>query len=228
VTVVLLHSPLLGAGATWGELPARFAGAVVPRIESDELAPYAERYVDAVVAALAPGAGAVTLVPHSGAGPLAAAVAAGVSAAGRQVRQVVFLDAGLPVAFVPGLPAGASRLDLLAAESAAAAAGLVALLDAGGRFPNWAAEQLAGMVPDPGAVVAGMRPRGADFFAEPLPDVPMPADTQLAYVRLSETYQPYADLAAAAGWPVRAAELGHFGPAADPDAVAALLTDVLA
>jgi hypothetical protein len=226
--MVLLHSPLLGADATWGGLPGRLDGALVPAVESDVEAPFAGRYVEAVVEAVAAAGGPVTLVPHSGAGPLAAAVAAGLVAAGRQVRQVVFLDAGLPVAFVPGLPAGASRRDLLAAESAEAAAGLVALLDAGGRFPNWVAEQLAGMVPDPGAIVAGMRPRGADFFAEPLPDVPMPPDTRLAYVRLSQTYQPYADLAAGAGWPVRAAGLGHFGPAADPAAVAALINDVLA
>jgi hypothetical protein len=226
VTVVLLHSPLLGAGATWGGLPGRFGEVVVPDVGSDGAPPYAESYVRAVAGAVA-GRGAVTLVPHSGAGPLAGAVAAALGGAGCVVRQVVFLDAGLPVAFVPGLPAGASRSDLLAAESEEAAAGLAALLDAGGRFPNWAAGQLTDLVPDPAAIVAGMRPRGADFFAEPLPDVPMPADTALAYVRLSETYQPYADLAAAAGWPVRAADLGHFGPAADPDAVAALITDVL-
>jgi hypothetical protein len=222
VTVVLLHSPLLAAGATWGALPARFEHVVVPDVGSDDGPPYAERYVAAVVAAIG-GRDAVTLVPHSGAGPLAAAVA---NALGAAVRQVVFLDAGLPVAFVPGLPGNASRHDLLAAESDEAAAGLAALLDTGGRFPNWVAEQLAGMVPDPAAIVAGMRPRGADFFAEPLPDVPMPAATALAYVRLSETYQPYADLAAAAGWPVRTADLGHFGPAADPDTVAALIADV--
>lgn len=246
MTVLLLHSPLLAAAATWGDLPARLGEpAVVPEVVDDDRPPYADRYLAAVVAqARAAGpepAGGLTLVAHSGAGPLLAAAAAALAAARLPTAAAVFVDAGLPPALTTvdgpvGDPVGdpaagrpVTRFDLLAAEGAdgaAVAAGLRELLDSGGRFPNWTIEQLAGMTPDPAVVVAGMRPRGADFFAEPLPAAPLPAAVRCGYVELSEAYRSQRDRAAALGWPVAAADLGHFGMLADPGRVAELIRSV--
>jgi hypothetical protein len=236
VTVLLLHSPLLAAAATWGDLPERLGEpAVVPEVVDDGTPPYADRYVAAVVArtraaAAAPAAAGLAVFAHSGAGPLVAAVAAALGAAGLPVAEAVFVDAGLPpaVATVDGPAAGrpVTRFDLLAAESAEAAAGLRELLDGDGRFPNWTADALVGMAPDPAAVVAGMRPRGADFFAEPLPAQPLPPGVRCGYVQLSATYRSQRDRAAALGWPVAGADLGHFGMLTDAGRVADLIRSV--
>ncbi|MEN3358567.1 MAG: hypothetical protein V7637_2549 [Mycobacteriales bacterium] len=232
MTVLLAHSPLLAAGPTWGELPARLGEPVlVPDVRKDETQPFAASYVAAVLNQVRPRwptRSAVTAVAHSGAGPLLPALLAALQAAGTPVAEAIFLDAGLPTACLPGLPVPAGRLDLLDAEDPAAAAGLRELLGHGGRFPDWTAEQLAGLVPDPAAVVAGMRPRGGDFFAEPLPAGALPGRVRCGYVQLSETYRLYADRAAELGWPVVRAELNHFAALTDPDAVAALIRQVRA
>lgn len=229
MTVLLLHSPLLAAGPTWGDLPSRLAEPVlVPDVRADDTAPYVASYVADVLAQVRPGwpaTGApVSAVAHSGAGPLLPALVAALRSAGCPVAEVIFLDAGLPAACLPVPPA--TRLELLAAEDPATAHELQALLARGGRFPGWTAGQLAGVVPDPAALLAGIRPRGADFFAEPLPGQPLPRALPCGYVELSATYRPYADRAAELGWPVVRAELGHFGPLTAPETVADLLRQV--
>jgi hypothetical protein len=230
MTFVLAHSPLLAAGPTWGELPTLLGESVlVPDVRADEAQPYAASYMTALLSQVRPrwpARSAVTMVAHSGAGPLLPAVLTALQAAGTPVAEAIFLDAGLPTACLPGLPVPAGRLDLLDAESPAVAAELRALLGRGGRFPNWTAEQLAGLVPEPAAVVAGMRPRGGDFFAEPLPAGPLPGRVRCGYVQLSATYGYYADRAADLGWPVVRAELNHFAALSDPATVAALIQQV--
>jgi hypothetical protein len=231
VTVLLLHSPLLAARPTWGELPGRLDEPVLmPDVGADDRAPYVASYVADVFTQVRPRwparGGPVTAVVHSGAGPMFPAVAAALQAAGVPVAEVIFLDAGLPVACLPGLAAPTTRFGLLDAEGPTAADALRALLTRGGRFPNWTAEQLATVVPDPAVVLAGVRPRAADFFTEALPAQPLPAGVRCGYVQLSSTYRPYADRAEALGWPVVRADLGHFGPLTAPDTVADLLRQV--
>jgi hypothetical protein len=224
VPYLLLHSPLLAAAGTWGRLPALLGpDTVVPEITADDRPPYAERYAADVAAQVGALAGRVgdplVAVPHSGAGPLLPAVLAALRDAGRQVRAAVFLDAGLPAP-------GSTRLDLLAGEGATAADDLRQRLAAGARFPDWTADLLAGEVPDPDVVLAAVRPRGADFFAEPLPATPVPADLAAGYVQLSIHYASYAQRATALGWPVARADLGHLAALAAPETVARLLDEV--
>src|SRR5215218_7337252 len=194
-TVALLHSPIVGV-ESWGTLPdaLRQGGLAVlaVRVDGDDRPPYAERYVEraaaAVLAAVPRPARPLVLVGHSGAGPLLPAVGAALRAGGLPPGGYLFCDAGLP----PGEEAegpeagrppgggpagreagrppgrGADRLDLLAVEDAAMAAGFRAELAAGGRFPGWTDRDLEPLVPDPadrqpgrGALPRPGRPRRA-------------------------------------------------------------------
>jgi hypothetical protein len=223
--MVLLHSPLVGV-ASWGTLPEALrrggVGAVAVPVDSDDRAPYAERYVDGAVAGVlgaASLADPLVLVGHSGAGPLLGAVGTGLRAAGRPVGGYLFCDAGLP-------RAGASRLDLLAAEDPEMAAAFRAELERGGRFPNWSDADLEPLVPDPAAraaLIGSLRPRGLEFFTEPLPAAAGWPDAPCGYLRLSAVYDRWAEAAAARGWPTAWLDAGHFHPLVDPDAVAAAL-----
>lgn len=219
---LLLHSPLLAAAATWGTLPERLPGPVLtPEITADGEPPFAGRYVADLVAQVAavPDPGPLIAVAHSGAGPLLPAAVEAIRQAGRSMRAAVFLDAGLPAA-------GATRMEMVGAESAEAGAALQELLTAGDRFPNWTIDLLATVVPEPRLVLDGVRFRGSAFFTEPLPPTPLQDDLPCGYVQLSDTYAGYADHAEALGWPVARANLTHFGPLTDPDAVVALLDQV--
>jgi hypothetical protein len=222
VAFLLLHSPLLAAAATWGDLPTRLGeSTLVPDVTGDDKPPFADRYIDDMLSQVTaePDPGPLTVVAHSGAGPLTAGACVALSAARRPVDGVVFLDAGLPMA-------RATRLELLAAENADVAAELAALLQAGGRFPDWTADLLEGRVPDPDVVIAGMRPRGIEFFIEPLPAAQLPPRLPGGYVLLSPTYQTDAQQAALAGWPVARTGLGHFAALTHPDTVASLIRQV--
>jgi hypothetical protein len=228
--LVLLHSPLVGV-ESWGVLPAALerggVAAVALAIEGDERAPFAQRYVSGAVAGVleaAPAGGSVVLVGHSGAGPLLGAVGNGLRAGGRAAGGYLFCDAGLP-------RAGASRLDLLAEEDQELAAGFRAELEGGGRFPAWSDAELAPLVPDAearAALVGSLRPRGLEFFTEPLPADPGWPDAPCGFLRLSAAYDHWAEAAAAAGWPVARLDAGHFHPLADPGGVAAALLQLLA
>jgi hypothetical protein len=229
-TLVLLHSPLVGV-ASWGTLPGALgrggvaASAVV--VDTDDRAPFAEGYVRGAVAGVLGGGpltGPLVLVGHSGAGPLLGAVGDGLRTAGRPVGGYLFCDAGLP-------EPGATRLDLLAAEDPEMAAAFRAELERGGRFPAWSDAELAPLVPDAearAALVGSLRPRGLEFFTEPLPADPGWPDAPCGFLRLSAAYDHWAEAAAAAGWPVARLDAGHFQPLADPGGVAAALLQLLA
>jgi hypothetical protein len=229
-TVVLLHSPLVDAGS-WGALPAALgrAGAAVltVRVDGDTGPPYAAGYVGQAAAATLAAATApapLVLTGHSGAGPLLPAVGAALRAAGRPAGGYLFLDAGLP-------RPGASRLDLLAEEDQAMAAGFRAELEAGRRFPDWSDRDLEPLVPDRRAravLVASLRPRGLDFFTEPLPATVGWPDAPRGYLRLSGAYRGWAEEARALGWPTAALDAGHFHALVDPDGLAAALLALLA
>jgi hypothetical protein len=223
--MVLLHSPLVGV-ESWGTVPEalrrRGMGAVAVAVDTDDRAPFAERYVAGAVAGVlgaASLADPLVLVGHSGAGPLLGAVGTGLRAAGRPAAGYLFCDAGLP-------RAGASRLDLLVAEDPEMAAAFRAELERGGRFPLWSDADLEPLVPDPAAraaLVGSLRPRGLEFFTEPLPAAPGWPDAPCGYLRLSAVYDRWAEAAAARGWPTAWLDAGHFHPLVDPDGVAAAL-----
>ena len=202
--VVLVHSPLTGA-AEWGSLPsvlrARGRGVVVVDVRDDDSPPYAAKFVAraALQVRAAAGDSPVVLVGHSGAGYLLPLLGAARRAARAPVLAYVFLDAGLP----PAAPT--TRLELARREDANFAGELEALLAEGGVFPDWTSEDLADLVPDGarrGSLVASLRRRGADFFAEPLPVAPDWPDAPCGCLQLSASYDSAANLARMRGWPV--------------------------
>jgi hypothetical protein len=230
-TVVLLHSPLVGV-ASWGALPPALrrggAAVLVAAVDGDDRAPYAGRYVAeaaARVLAADPGPAApLVLAGHSGAGPLLPAVGAALRAGGRPAGGYLFCDAGLP-------RAGASRLDLLAEEDPAMAAEFRAELAAGGRFPTWTDADLAPLVPDPAAraaLLGSLRPRGLDFFTEPLPGAAAWPDAPCGYLHLSGAYDTWLRRAEALGWPTARLPAGHFHALVDPGGLAGAMLELLA
>jgi hypothetical protein len=243
-TVVLLHSPLVGV-ESWGTLPGALrrggAAALAVRVDRDDRPPYARRYAEqaaaAVLAAVPEPVPPPVLAGHSGAGPLLPPVAAALRARGRPAGGYLFCDAGLPPDGGPAGPeagppvGGTTRLDLLAEEDPAMAAGFRGELEAGARFPGWSDRDLEPLVPDPAAraaLVACLRPRGLDFFTEPLPPAAGWPDAPCGYLRLSAAYDAWLQQARALGWPTASLEAGHFHALVDPDGLAAALLALLA
>jgi hypothetical protein len=248
----LLHSPLTSRAA-WGRVGEEllFCGAnavIEVDVTDDDGPPYAQRYVASAARQISEQLDGVTtprtrppvdvgpidltdltdqaliLVAHSGAGPLVAQVAFARQAAGRPVRGYVFIDAGLP------RPANAkNRLDLMAIEDPTFATQLHEALAAGETFPTWSSNDLAEAIPDESArdaLVAGLRPRGLDFFTEELPLAHDWPDAPVSYLQLSEAYRQPATTARRRGWRVMEVELGHFGPMVQPDVVAQVVTEL--
>jgi pimeloyl-ACP methyl ester carboxylesterase len=219
-TFVLVHSPLTGPAA-WGGFPdvlrERGHRVVVVEVQDDDAPPYASRFVARAALQLREQAGdaPAVLVGHSGAGYLLPLLGAARRAARAPVRGYVFLDAGLP----PNRPT--SRLDLMRAESPEHADELAALLDAGGRYPDWPDDDLRPLA----------RPRGRDFFDEPLPVAADWPDAPCGYLRLSPSYDGPARVARLRGWPVLDGPDdrpgGHFAMLVDPSAVADDLESLL-
>ena len=219
--VVLLHDPLTTAAA-WGGLPAALRAAgypvVVPDVRDDDRPPYAQRYVARAALEIA-GAPAVreapgtpvTLVGHSGAGALLPAVGFAQRAAHRPVAGYVFADAGLP-------PAGS--LTRMALFSGDLADRLDRLFAGGGTFPDR---------PPPPGLEGTLRPRGRDFFTEPLPLPQDWPDAPCGYLQWCAAYAGDARQAESRGWPVRTASGDdHFAAHTDPAGTASALTDLLA
>ena len=238
--LVLAHSPLVGP-ASWGALPDVLRGrghdVVVVDVTDDDEPPFAQRYVAraAIQVREAVGARPVVLVGHSGAGYLLPLVGAARRALRSRVAAYVFLDAGLP----PVRPA--TRLDLLAVEVGEDSAdgdwlaGFRAELAAGGHYPDWTDDGLAGLVPDAErrrALVTSLRPRTEPFFTETLAVAPDWPDAPCGYLQLTAGYDRPARSARSRGWPVIPAEPtdlagGHFAACVEPERVADLLTEVL-
>src|SRR6266498_423195 len=110
---VLIHSPLVGP-LTWSlvadEMRRRDIDVIVPTpVDSpDSEEPFWKQHAESVSQALAnvPKDTFLTLVAHSGAGPLLPVIKEALS---NPVNAYIFVDAGLP-------QAGASRLDLMQSE----------------------------------------------------------------------------------------------------------------
>ena len=142
---VLIHSPLVGP-LTWGlvagDMRQRGLNVLVPILEdsADSKEPFWKQHASSVTQALAlvPNGTSLTLVSHSGAGPLLPAI--------RQllvhpVHAYVFVDAGIP-------RDNASRLDLMKSEDPEWANDFQKELERGERFPIWSFDDLQEVIPD--------------------------------------------------------------------------------
>jgi hypothetical protein len=220
---LLVHSPIVGPD-TWalvaGELMGRGHQALVPELPADAEGEYWRAHVDAIAGAAVssfPAGTAVTVVAHSGAGQLLGQLAAALPQRGITVEAYVLADAGLPTR-------GASRMEQLRTESPEFADELGAVFAAGGRFPQWSDEQLAGLVGDPQRrrrLREGLRPLPLEYWTEPIPDNSQWPDAPCGVLLFSAGYEPTAAAARAAGWPVRDLRAdNHFLALADPGRVA--------
>jgi pimeloyl-ACP methyl ester carboxylesterase len=220
VAFVLVHSPLLGPRA-WApvadELERHGARAAVPSLlrAASSPSPRASEFVEIVRRAAGELPAEITLVGHSGAGLLLAAIA---GAVGPRVNRIVFVDAGLP-ARTGETPLGETRfLESLRARAV------------DGVLPPWSAwwdgDVLAELVPD-----ARLR---AELVAE-LPSLPLSYFEQAVtspegwdraaceYVLLSEAYTDVAAEARHRGWPVHEVRGEHLHIVVAPDKIADVL-----
>ena len=204
----------------------------MPAVPDDDDPPFAARYVAraALVVRDQLAGERVVLVGHSGAGYLLPLLGAARRAARAGVAGYVFLDAALP----PARPT--SRLDLMRAEVPdGSVEELASMLAAGGTFPDWTDTDLRELVPDQAAraaLVGSLRPRGEEFFTDPVPVVADWPDAPCGLLRLSPAYDGALRLARLRGWPVLEGPDdrpgGHFAALVDPGAVADDLEDLLA
>lgn len=216
-TIVLLGSPLLTPGS-WAGLPDALEAAdqsldvLDASIADDDEPPFGQRYLTGVVLAArsARPRHPLVLVAHSAAGPLMPGVGRALRDAGHRVGGYVFLDAALPGLSRP------NRIDLLRREGDESVAVLLALFETGGRFPDG---DLPGVV---------TRPRGREFFEEPLPTSDDWPDAPCGYVRTSAACLLPGRQAKMRGWPLAEADADdHVLWRTDPDGVAGLLLDVI-
>ena len=224
---VLVPSPLLGP-SSWGpvaaELAARDLRAMVTVDLRDPLRrqPAWQATVGGVAATLQGIAEdqRMVLVAHSGAGPLLPAVGGSLA---QPVAAYVFVDAGLP-------HGGSSRLEAIGAEDPEFAIELRNNVETGRRYPAWTDDDLRELVPDPErrrALLAELRPRGLDYWTEPLPLVSGWPNAPCGYLRFSDPYRQAAERARQAGWPVDEIPAGHFHQLVDPAAVVDALIGLL-
>jgi len=127
----------------------------------------------------------------------------------------MFVDAGIP-------RAGFTRLDLMKSEDTDWAQEFQVYLEGGGRFPNWSIDDLSEILPDENLrtqMFAELRPRGLDFFTEPIPVFQGWPDAPCIYILFSPPYQPALVQARQTGWITDTLEGGHFHMLVDPGAI---------
>lgn len=216
---VLIHSPLVGP-LTWtpvaDEVRQRGRDALVPTLQDspESKDPFWKPHAESVAQSLAglPENTRVTLVAHSGAGPLLPVIRRHIP---NPVHAYVFVDAGIP-------QDGASRLDLMKSEDPAWAAWFQQELEQGGSFPNWSFDELREVVPDEALrrrMAAELRPRGLDFFNEPIPVFEGWPDAHCIYIQFSAPYEKPAAQARQRGWITEILTAGHFHMLVDPAGV---------
>ncbi len=210
----LVHSPFTGPDI-WEPVATQLRGrgheVVVPDLADDGAPPYWRAHAESAAAQI--GLEPAVLVLHSNAGLLAAEIGSRTPVAG-----YVFVDALLP--------RGGRRMS----DEFEQAIG--PLLANGGRWPDWTDEALEDAVPNTDRrrrLVAGLRPRAADFYEEQLPEPPRSwPDAPAAYLLLQR--EPYGELAATAaerGWRVRGLEAAHFHMLVEPDKVAEAILELV-
>jgi hypothetical protein len=227
ITYVLIHSPLVGM-LTWTlvaeEMRQRGLQVILPALLDvpDARQPFWKQHAESVAEALTaiPTDVSVTLIGHSGAGPLLPVIRRSIP---NPVHAYVFVDAGLP-------RDNATRLDLMKAEDADWAAEFQNYLEGGGRFPNWNSEDLREILPDENLrnqLVAELHPRGLDFFSEPIPVFESWPDAPCAYISFSAPYQQARLEAQRMGWYTEELDAGHFHMLVDPPAVTDLILNAI-
>jgi len=216
---ILIHSPLAGP-LTWShvsvEMRARGLEVLLPTLEDSPASndPFWKQHANSVARALSPASHdtPVTLVAHSGAGPLLPAIRKSIP---NPVRAYVFVDAGIP-------RDAATRLDLMRSEDPEWASEFASDLERGGKFPNWSFDDLQEVIPDETLrrqMIFEIRPRGVSFFTEPIPVFADWPDAPCVYIRFSSPYDRAALQARAADWPVYDLDAGHFHMLVNPVAV---------
>ena len=221
---VLIHSPLVGR-LTWtlvaDELQQRGHQVVVPLLKDspDSKDPYWKQHAESVSQALMhiPKDERVTLIGHSGAGPLLPVIRESIA---NPVNAYVFVDAGLP-------RDSATRLDLMQEENLQWAEQFQAELERGERFPAWSSEDLRDIIPNEklrDQLVADLRPRALDFFTEPIPVFHGWPDAPCVYILFSEPYKRAMLQARQSDWATYELEAGHFHMLVDPIVVTDMIT----
>ena len=224
---VLIHSPLVGT-LTWKlvahQMQERNLNVVVPVLVDQPTSkqPYWKQHTQSVLRALAhiPKSHSITLVGHSGAGPLLPSIR---QALANPVNAYVFVDASVP-------QEGAGRLDLMKAEDPDWAEQFQKELERGERYPNWNFEDLKEIIPDKTLrkqMMAEIQPRGLSFFTESIPVFSGWPDAPCVYIRFSEPYQKAATKAREAGWPLYELEAGHFHMLVDAVAVTDIIVEAV-
>jgi hypothetical protein len=220
---ILIHSPLVGS-LTWklvaDELRQRGLEVIVPTLidSPDSEKPYWKQHTESVAQALSQisNAVSVTLVAHSGAGPLLPAIRAELA---NPIHAYVFVDAGTS-------HDGATRLELMRSEDPEWAKQFQEYMESGGHFPNWSVEDLKEVIPDDSLraqMVTEIQPRALDFFTEPIPVFEGWPDAPCAYIVFGEPYKSAALQARESGWKTYELEAGHFHMLVDPKAVTELI-----
>ena len=223
---ILIHSPLIG-GLTWtlvaDQMLKRGLKVLVPILNDSPNSnkPFWKQHADSISQAFAGLSkdASVTLVTHSGAGPLLPAIRQSIA---YPVNAYVFVDAGIP-------RNGASRLDLMKLEDPEWAKQFQEELEHGKRFPNWSLDDLEKIIPDETLrrqIVDEIRPRGLNFFSEPIPVFNGWPDAPCIYIRFSAPYMQPASYAKQAGWLTYELEAGHFHMLVDPAAVTNIIIEM--
>ena len=222
---VLIHSPLVGS-LTWklvaDDLRQRDMEVIVPALidSPDSEKPYWKQHAESVSQALSgiSKETSLTLVAHSGAGPLLPAIRAELA---NPVNAYMFVDAGVP-------RAGATRLELMRSEDSDWAKQFQEYLENGGRFPNWSTDDLSEIIPDENLrsrLVSEINPRALDFFTEPIPVFEGWPDAPCIYILFSEPYKSAAAQAHESGWQTYELASSHFHMLVDPKAVTDLIIE---
>jgi hypothetical protein len=205
-------------------MQARGLHVLVPTLHDspDSKEPFWKQHAESVSEALAqiPKDTSLTLVGHSGAGPLLPAIRQVLTS---PIRAYVFADAGIP-------RHGSSRLDLMRSEDSEWAYSFQKELERGGRFPTWSFDDLQEVIPDQSLrrqMVRELRPRGLDFFTEPIPIFDGWPDASCIYIQFSAAYDQPAAQARQAGWPTYTFDAGHFHMLVEPAAVTDLIVEAL-
>ena len=188
----------------------------------DSTEPFWKQHADSVSQALKkiPKDTFITLVAHSGAGPLLPAIRASLA---NPVNAYVFVDAGIP-------RDGATRLDMMKSEDPEWAAQFQKELEQGDRFPTWGFNDLQEVLPDASLrrqMVAELRPRGLNFFTEPIPVFHGWPEAPCVYIQFSAPYERPAAHAERAGWLTYRLEAGHFHMLVNPAVVTNLMIEAM-
>jgi len=224
---VLIHSPLVGP-LTWtlvaDQMRQRGLDVLTPILKdaTDSKEPFWKQHARSVSAALTqiPKTSFVTLIAHSGSGPLLPAIRQSIP---NPVNAYMFVDAGIP-------RDGASRLDLMRSEDPEWAAQFQQELERGERFPSWNLHDLQEVIPDESLrrqMVAEIRPRRLSFFTEPIPVFDGWPDAPCVYIRFSPPYERSVAQARQAGWSTSELEAGHFHMLVDAETVTDMILEAV-